>query len=445
MAITPLTDADRVAHAPVGPEPYEWWYFEVHAKVNGVDWIVVLSAHSPHAMDPVRMLDVHLERGTFRPDQFSGVDVSVYRIADPGRRPGLVALGVTRTAGATLSATAPLTARFGADVLTIDESTSGPRTYTLALRQKGALFREEGIIHPFTGVPGVEKIDLELDVTFQERAVGFKLGDGTILTDPRGGRHAWAIVMPDARVDGQLRLGDGDPVPLSGAVGYHDKQWGPDLPMRAYKEWSWGRTVVPKTGGADVLLFFQTCSNRGPGHPSVVSEFAAFVPAGGAAEELTGRVEPERWTDGPWQRSYRRGLLRHLLRLFGTTILRLLDRLLRARPSLRKLLGYWTRIHVHGAAPTGPGGASEDWSLEVDQKGTSVEPWPFYNRYLPQATLTRDGTTSTPEFVLTEFAQPAELSSAATLFGMPLLLGGIAVFSELVTEIEPGAPRLSEL
>jgi hypothetical protein len=122
-----------------------------------------------------------------------------------------------------------------------------------------------------------------------------------------------------------------------------------------------------------------------------------------------------------------------------------------ARRRLRGGVGYFGAVACAGKGATGDGGVEEQHTLVALQRGCAIEPWPFYNRYLPSATVTRDGRRrDRVRFALSEFLECDELMSLRPprhFRGRPIHedLLGMAIFSELMTRIEPGAPRLRDL
>lgn len=532
MAIRPLEPEDLVAHytrpaadepLPGAPQPYEWWYFEVHfpgpaldgkgepIEGDGVDdWVLVVSCHLPHFVDPVRLMDVVLggnSRGRGRQVRpafdYAGLAISIYRCTptEPLIH-SLVGFSATRCVEAVASTSAPFSARWGSEVapiVKIEERRGG--RYVLTVRDRG-WWAARGLVDKKFQGRRVRPLDLHFDLEFAERSPGFKVDDGVLVRDRWGGEHHWALQMPDARVTGRVSLRTAGRSVLEreiASIGYHDHQWGPHLPMDVMEAWSWGRVLVTpdaRPADQDLMVFFRSVPLTEDADPGVAVEGAdifAYVPSGRLAVQLEppeGRdaVTPRGWdtvnyplvahdsADHVWSEGrllpdVAKSLLEgkrddedrpgvgppvfvpaddtefSLLGWLAMLIARPL-----ARTRLAKEIGYWGAISCQGAGPTGGDGTPQEHRLLVLQRGTSVEPWPFYNRYVPRAAAWRGSGAPRHDrvrFALSEYLEIRELLQRPpfTYSGKPIHtdLLGMAVFSEMMTTIEPGAPTLRDL
>jgi hypothetical protein len=537
MAIRPLDPDDLVAHftrpiddgpTPGAPQPYEWWYFELHfpgpmLDAEGVpiegdaqgadDWIIVISCHLPHFVDPVRLMDVTLgenargqgqqRRPTF---DYAGLAISIYRCTptEPLIRT-LVGFSATRTVEATASTTLPFRARWGREdepKVTIEERADG--SYDIMVRDLG-WWASRGLVETKFQGNRVRPLHIDMDLTFRERSPGFKIDDGVLVHDRWGGKHHWVLRMPDAQVDGHVELRVENKCVLAtsvSTVGYHDHQWGPHLPMDVMREWSWGRVLVTpddRPDDQDLLVFFRSeplVEDADPGVTATGADIFVYVPSGRTAVQLqppAGQpaVLPGGWDplnyplpaydpiEVEWTEGRRISDVRASLNVrrprpdesdalipkppfflpkddsrasFWGWLTMLIGRPI-ARRRLKREIGYWGAISCQGRGPTGPEGELQDHHMLVTQRGASIEPWPFYNRYIPRASVSR-GTgahrVDRVQFALSEYLEINELLSLRPPrihCGKPVYVDllGMAWFSEKMTTIEPGAPRLREM
>jgi hypothetical protein len=538
MPIRPLSPDDLVAHftrpaggepIPGAPQPYEWWYFELHfpgpmldadgkpieGGGDGVDdWVIVVSCHLPHFVDPVRLMDVSLggnARGQgqqLRPHfDYAGLAISIYRCTptEPLLHT-LVGFSATRTVEAVATTSQPFRARWGRDdepKVTIAEHDDG-KAYDLVVRDLG-WWAARGLVDTKFRGRSVRPLNIDLDLTFRERAPGFKVDDGVLVHDQWGGKHHWVLRMPDAHVTGRVELHSRGASILATSVdtiGYHDHQWGPHLPMNVMREWSWGRVLVTpdeRPHDQDLLVFFRSeplVEEADAGVEAEGADILVYVPAGREAVQLeppagepavlpggwdevnyplpaydpvevawaegrrlpdpraaldVRRPRPEGLDQKRWRAPFflpeddsSFSLKGWLMMLLGRPI---------ARKRLRNEIGYWGAIACRGRGPTGPGGTQQEHHMVVTQRGTSVEPWPFYNRYIPRAAVSRGPgapRADRVQFALSEYLEIHELLSLRRPkmhCGKPVYtdLLGMAWFSEYMTTVEPGAPKLREM
>lgn len=530
MPLHPLAPEDLVAHftrpadgAPIpgAPQPYEWWYFEFHfpgpardpegeplpgAGPGMDDWVIVLSFHLPHFLDPVRLMDVSLggnargEGTQIHPTfDYSGLAISIYRCTPT--RPlihTLVGFSATRTTEAFASTTRPFYARWGhpaAPVVELKEMADG--SYRIRVDDQG-WWAEHGLVDTKFQGRRVRELQIDMDLRFSEHSPGFKVDDGVLVHDRWGGEHHWVLRMPDARVTGRVELrAEGRTVLRQeniSTIGYHDHQWGPHLPSDVMHEWSWGRVLVTpdeRPDDQDLMVFFRSLPIERDADPGVAPRGAdtlVYVPAGRMAVALdppAGRdaVVPGGWDDVNYPlKTYdpvevvapearilpdvckslvpgrpRSGPPYYLPPddsrfSFWGWLAMLVGRPL-ARRRLRHEIGYWGVVTCHGRGPTGDDGAIQEHELVITQRGATIEPWPFYNRYIPRAAVSRGSGTRRRDriqFALSEYIELHELlhlRPPRRFMGKPIHedLLGMAIFSEFMTTIHPGAPKLRHL
>lgn len=497
---------------PGAPQPYEWWYFEFHFPAPPLgpggqpssgapvdDWVVVLSCHLPHFIDPVRMVDVTLSDPpgsdmVHPPFAYSGIATSIYRLSPTVPLiDSLVGFSATRTATAQAErdATAPFSASWGSAPVKcrIDQTSASPLTYRLRVEQAG-WWSARGLVDKIFQGRQASPVTIRMDLTLVQNAPGFAVTpDAVLMTDKHGGKHHWAVIMPDAHVTGNLTISDGTrtmvDVPVD-SIAYHDHQWGPHLPVLVMNRWSWGRALVHPDGTApgreDLLVFFEAEPMPGPGAQG--GRHLTYVPAGGTAVNLqatdpaTPTLRMGGWDDDnyplegfdaaqarwPAERNLpsvsgtvemggpprvgppfpvppddsRPNWLRQLIMAFARPL---------ARRSLRGGVGYHGVVACQGEDPS-PTPVTAPIQAAFMQRGATVEPWPFYNRYIPSVAVSNPATGAREHrvtFGLSEFMEAHELLDKPPLriAGNTVYtsLLGMGAFSEAMTQVEPGAPR----
>jgi hypothetical protein len=441
----------------------------------------------------------------------AGLAISIYRCTptEPLIH-SLVGFSATRTVESMASTTAPFRARWGRPnqaKVTIEEKADG--AYEIVVADLGWWAARGLVDRTFQG-KRARPLEIDMKLTFRERSPGFKINDGVLVSDRWGGKHHWVLRMPDAHVTGRVTLtAEGLPRPVLDlpvdTIGYHDHQWGPHLPMDVMREWSWGRVLVSpdeRPEDQDLMVFFRSeplLDEAHPADPGVEVQGAdifAYVPSGQQAALLEPPAGQPSVLPGGWDavnyplRAYdpvdvawSEGRSAHDVRAWlehrkpreddstrpqsgppfwipdddtKTSLVRWLGMLVGrpiARKRLRGEIGYWGAISCQGRGATGPGGQVQDHRLLVTQRGASIEPWPFYNRYIPRAAASRgpDGVRRDRiQFALSEYLEVNELLSQKPPFmhcGKPVYMDlfGMAFFSEFMTTVEPGAPKLKEM
>ncbi len=467
------------------------------------DWVVVVSCHRPHFFDPVRLVDVSMAdhpggHPVYDPFAYSGIATSVYRLSPTVPLiDALVGFSATRTADADAETdpARPFTARFGRNPTKarIQQTGTTPLTYELSVVQEG-FYTTSGLVDTVFRGRKVRKVEIRIDVTLRQTTPGFAVTpDAVLMTDKWGGRHHWAVVMPSARVTGTLTIRDAQrtyvEIPVDSRA-YHDHQWGPHLPLVVMKDWSWGRALVhpdrtPNPDEEDLIVYFH--AEPLPGAGAHGGTYLAYAPQGDDARVLvptdpaTPVVRLGGWDDAnyplrgfdpaqvrwPAERALpsvsgsvvtagpprsgppfpvppddsRRAPLRELVMALARPL---------ARRSLAGTVGYHGIVACQGASPIAADPKiPEPVAASFIQRGSTVEPWPFYNRYVPAVAVSEPVTGARRHrvtFGLSEYMEIAELMQKPPWYigGVPVRtsLLGVAGFSEAMTQIEPGAPRL---
>ncbi len=388
--IEPLAPAHRHAQTPAILDPshqfYEWWYFEVEfLDADGKPWRVITSFHYPHGIDPHRLLahqryhsrtvDYFAKYGD-HPGHYAGIASYVVDM----RASENVALLISRfpraDIGTRVSVSKPGDAsvrlQFGASSFV--ENFNG--TYTLVVKQKGM------------ALVGATKRALELDlrVTFEQNTAGFQPPDA-VLVEQSGVKHRWACVMPNptvfvehvlverAKAAGGTRVLCRAKPNVVGHGGYHDHQWGDDLPYKQIGQWYWGRVPTGARGGdvrpRDKVLFFDVVGVSSPAAPAshpdpILVEVpgaggtpTALVPTPGRTPFATLGSERINFADGC------------RLGVQGQDV-----------PYPR-----WNQIRAQTA-----GGSSRNFDIE-HLRSTNVDAWPFYLRFVPAVNDEHSGRT----------------------------------------------------
>ncbi|RMG94923.1 MAG: hypothetical protein D6705_14885 [Deltaproteobacteria bacterium] len=466
------------------------------------DWVVVVSCHLPHFFDPVRLVDVSMAdhpggHPVHPPFAYSGIATSIYRLSPTMPLiDTLVGFSATRTATARAETNpnAPFSAEFGANPVKarIDQTGTSPLTYRLRVEQQG-YFTTRGLVDKVFQGRKVREVTIRMDVTLTQETPGFAVTpDATLMVDKWGGRHHWAVVMPTARVQGTLEIADAQRIYASIDVdsrAYHDHQWGPHLPLLVMKDWSWGRALVHPDAASrpdqeDLVVYFH--AEPLPGGSAQGGTYLAYAPQGEPARVLvpTGPATPVvllgGWDDDNYPLTgydpaqVRWPAERALPSVSGSVVTagpprhgppfpvpaddslpapfrQLVMALARpmARRSLAGTVGYHGIVACQGRSPIPADPLVPPVAASFIQRGSTVEPWPFYNRYVP-AVAVADPTTGARRhrvtFALSEYMEIAELMQKPPWWigGVPVRpsLLGVAGFSEVMTQIEPGAPKL---
>jgi hypothetical protein len=239
-----LEPSDDALHAPGGPLPYEWWYFDA-AFDNGYSAVAIIW-----------------------PMNYSR----------PWRRQCTVQLSIYTPNGRTFKHYAFPPARlFSASTQTCDVRVGD--SY-----MKGAFPRYEISV----GAGGDR-----LDLTFESLTVGWKPGTGeNIVPFPLLKSMGWLVAVPLAKVSGTLTV-DGRTLEVSGH-GYHDHNWGATPIFHVVDNWHWGHVV----SGEVAITWADITMNRKLAYQRA---FMFLVSRGGRLLYESSRIVPSYglWRDDP--------------------------------------------------------------------------------------------------------------------------------------------------
>lgn len=389
-AIVPLDPAHRHAQTPAVLTPshqyYEWWYFEVEFEdEHGKEWRVITSFHYPHALDPRRVLAHQRYQDDNRdyfqlfgdhPGHFAGLASYVVDVA----RNKNIALLISRFQNWAVPTQVSLSQpgdpvvdlKFGPN--RFKENPDG--SYTLTVDQSGIFYR-----------PGQANRLLELDmrVKFEQNVPGFSPANAELITQT-GVQHSWACVMPNPKITIEsvlVRIGrrnGGKTVLCRGKAGdkaisgYHDHQWGDDLPYKQIRDWSWGRVATAAQGSAlprDKVLFFDVRGVGSPAYPGVRPDpVLVELPGDGSpAIELqpSGSKPPVRKVS-----------------------LERIDFADGCRLGIQgQRVPYYEILQLRSETP---GGESRNFNI-THSTSNNVDVWPFYLRFLPRVVDFHSGHT----------------------------------------------------